>query len=133
MNWTFIQDATKRIPVAEIFIRQLIDDLDGKPIDAGLGHEVTFSYQGADYRIDLRPTNVDKIEAVFAPYIKVAEKVSSAGKARTKTSTATKTSGSGRSVDQLKAIRDWADKNGFDVSPRGRIKADVIDAFDAAH
>lgn len=119
--------------MAEIFIRQLIDDLDGKPIDAGLGHEVTFSYQGADYRIDLRPTNVDKIEAVFAPYIKVAEKVSSAGKARTKTSTATKTSGSGRSVDQLKAIRDWADKNGFDVSPRGRIKADVIDAFDAAH
>ncbi|WP_330890081.1 MULTISPECIES: Lsr2 dimerization domain-containing protein [Rhodococcus] len=42
--------------MAEIFIRQLIDDLDGKPIDPGLGHEVTFSYQGADYRIDLRPT-----------------------------------------------------------------------------
>ena len=119
--------------MAEIFIRQLIDDLDGKSIDTGLGHEVTFSYQGADYRIDLRPGNADKIEAAFAPYIKVAEKVSSAGKARTKLSTATKTSGSGRSVDQLKAIRDWAGKNGFDVSPRGRIKADVIDAFDAAH
>lgn len=86
-----------------------------------------------DYRIDLRPTNADKIESVFAPYIKVAEEVSSAGKARTKTSTATKTSGSGRSVEQLKAIRDWAGKNGFDVSPRGRIKAEVIDAFDAAH
>ncbi|WP_214515008.1 Lsr2 family protein [Rhodococcus sp. WY5] len=119
--------------MAEIFIRQIIDDLDGKPIDTGLGHEVTFSYQGADYRIDLRPTNADKIESVFAPYIKVAEEVSSAGKARTKTSTATKTSGSGRSVEQLKAIRDWAGKNGFDVSPRGRIKAEVIDAFDAAH
>ncbi|MGM5068736.1 Lsr2 family DNA-binding protein [Rhodococcus qingshengii] len=33
----------------------------------------------------------------------------------------------------MKAIREWAGKNGFDVSPRGRIKADVIDAFDAAH
>jgi hypothetical protein len=119
--------------VSEIFIRQLIDDLDGKPIDTGLGHEVTFSYQRADYRIDLRPTNADKIEAVFAPYIDAAEKVSSASKPRTKTSTAAKTSGSGRSAEQLKAIRDWADKNGFDVSPRGRIKADVIDAFDAAH
>ncbi len=31
MNWTFIQHVTKRIPVAEIFIRQLIDDLDGNP------------------------------------------------------------------------------------------------------
>lgn len=54
--------------MAEIFIRQLIDDLDGKPIGTGLGHEVTFSYQGVDYRIDLRPTNADKIEAAFAPY-----------------------------------------------------------------
>ena len=70
--------------MAEIFIRQLIDDLDGKPIDTGLRHEVTFSYQGADYRIDLRPANADKIESVFAPYIKVAEKVSSAGKVRAK-------------------------------------------------
>ncbi|PVX59696.1 histone-like nucleoid-structuring protein Lsr2 [Rhodococcus globerulus] len=119
--------------MAEIFIRQFIDDLDGKPIDTGLEHEVTFSYQGADYRIDLRPTNADKIEAVFAPYINAAEKASSAGKARTKTSAAAKTSGSGRSAEQLKAIRDWAGKNGFDVSPRGRIKAEVIDAFDAAH
>ena len=119
--------------MAEIIIRQLIDDLDGKPIDTGLGHEVTFSYQGADYRIDLRPANADKIEAVFAPYIKVAEKISSTGKPRTKTPTAAKASGSGRSAVQLKAIRDWAGNNGFEVSPRGRIKAEVIDAFDAAH
>ncbi|KPH21401.1 Lsr2 family protein [Rhodococcus sp. D-46] len=119
--------------MAEIFIRQLIDDLDGKPIDAGLGHVVTFSYQGADYRMDLRPTNADKIEAVFAPYVKVSEKVSSAGNVRAKTSPATKSSGSGRSAEQLKAIREWAGKNGFDVSPRGRIKVDVMDAFDAAH
>ncbi|NMM92311.1 Lsr2 family protein [Rhodococcus sp. SRB_17] len=119
--------------MAEIVIRQLIDDLDGKPIDTGLGHQATFSYRGADYRIDLRPTNADKIEAAFAPYIKVAEKVSSAGKSRAETSPAIKTSGSGRSAEQLKAIRDWAGKNGFEVSQRGRMKADVIDAFDAAH
>lgn len=66
--------------MAEIFIRQLIDDLDGKPIGTGLGHEVTFSYQGVDYRIDLRPINADKIEAAFAPYVKAAEKVHSADK-----------------------------------------------------
>ena len=121
--------------MAEIFIRQLIDDLDGNPIDTGLEHEVAFSYQGADYRIDLRPTNADKIEAAFAPYIKAAEKVSSTRKTRAKTviATAASGSGSGRSAEQLKAIRDWAGKNGFEVSPRGRIKADVIDAFDAAH
>lgn len=119
--------------MAEIFIRQLIDDLDGKPIDAGLGHEVSFSYQGFDYRIDLRPTNADKIEAAFAPYIKAAEKVPSSGKARTKTSGAVAVSGSGRSAEQLKAIRVWAGNNGFEVSSRGRIKSEVFEAFDAAH
>lgn len=117
--------------MAEIFIRQLVDDLDGKPIETGLGHEVTFSYHGADYRIDLRPTNADKIEAAFAPYIKVAEKIPSASRARTQTPTATKKLGSGRSAQQLKEIRDWAGKNGFDVGAKGRIN--VIDAFDAAH
>ncbi|MDF3319803.1 MULTISPECIES: Lsr2 family protein [unclassified Rhodococcus (in: high G+C Gram-positive bacteria)] len=119
--------------MAEILIRQLVDDLDGKPIDTGLGRQVTFSYQGADYRIDLRPANADKIEAAFAPFIKSAERVSAGGKVRTTTSTARKASGSGRSAEQLQAIREWAGKNGFDVSPRGRIKADVVDAFDAAH
>ena len=119
--------------MAEILIRQLVDDLDGKPIETGLGRQVTFSYQGADYRIDLRPANADKIDAAFAPYIKSAEEVSAAGKARTTTSTARKASGSGRSAEQLQAIREWAGKNGFEVSPRGRIKADVVDAFDAAH
>jgi hypothetical protein len=113
----YLFNETKKIPVAEKFIRQLIDDLAGKPIDAGLGYEVSFSYQGADYRIDRRQTNADKLEAAFALYIKVAEKVSSAGKNRAKTSTPTKTSGSGRSAEQLKAIREWAGRNGFDVSP----------------
>ncbi|WP_208722088.1 histone-like nucleoid-structuring protein Lsr2 [Rhodococcus qingshengii] len=119
--------------MAEIVIRQLIDDLDGKPIDTGLGHEITFSYQGTDYRIDLRPTNADKIEAAFAPYIKVAEKVPFAGKSRPKTPGTHAATGSGRSVEQLKAIREWAGKNGHDIAPRGRIKAEIIDAFDAEH
>ena len=119
--------------MAEILIRQLVDDLDGKPIETGLGRQVTFSYQGADYRIDLRPANADKIEAAFAPYINSAEKVSSAGKTRTSTSTARKASGSGRSAEQLQAVRVWAGRNGFDVFPRGRINADVIGAFDSAH
>uniref|UniRef100_UPI003AFAAE87 Lsr2 family DNA-binding protein n=1 Tax=Rhodococcus globerulus TaxID=33008 RepID=UPI003AFAAE87 len=79
------------------------------------------------------PNGVLPIEAAFAPYIKVAEKAPLAVKGRAKTPTATKASGSGRSVEQLKAIRVWAGKNGFDVSVRGRIKTEVIDAFDAAH
>ncbi|MDV6271288.1 Lsr2 family DNA-binding protein [Rhodococcus globerulus] len=45
----------------------------------------------------------------------------------------TQSSDSGRSAEQLKAIRYYAGKNCFDASAHGRIKADVIDAFDAAN
>jgi Lsr2 len=30
-------------------------------------------------------------------------------------------------------IRQWAEANGYDVSPRGRIKKEVIEAYDQAH
>ncbi len=116
--------------MAEIIIRQLIDDLDGKLIDTGLGHEITFSYRGVDYRIDLRPANADKMEAALAPYIQVAEKLSLTGKPNAKPA---RVPGSGRSAEQLKAIRSWAAKNGFGPPQRGRIKAEIVAAFDAAH
>ncbi|MGR6584944.1 Lsr2 family DNA-binding protein [Rhodococcus qingshengii] len=44
-----------------------------------------------------------------------------------------KNTGSGLSKEQLQAVRDWAVKNGYDVAPRGRVKAEILDAFDAAH
>ncbi|MFD6518066.1 Lsr2 family protein [Rhodococcus sp. NPDC060176] len=118
--------------MAERVIRQLIDDLDGKPIDDGFGERIQFSYQGTDYLIDLRPTNADKFNAALQPFVKVAEK---AGNVRrgTKGDATEKVTGSGRSKEQLQAVRDWAVKNGYDVAPRGRVKAEVLDAFDTAH
>ena len=35
--------------------------------------------------------------------------------------------------DELQNIRAWARANGHPVSDRGRIKADIIDAYHAAH
>ncbi|MDF3316397.1 Lsr2 family protein [Rhodococcus sp. C3V] len=116
--------------MAEIFIRTFTDDLDGKPIDSGFERRVTFSYQGADYQIDLRPTNADKLEAALAPFIQSAQKVGTAKK-NSRTQASTKTAH--RSPEQLQAIRDWANSNGYEVSSRGRIKKEIIGAFDASH
>jgi hypothetical protein len=30
-------------------------------------------------------------------------------------------------------VRDWANNNGFQVGDRGRIKTEVLTAFEAAH
>lgn len=118
--------------MAEIFIRTFTDDLDGKPIDPGFEHRVTFSYQGADYQIDLRPKNADKLEAAFAPFIQSAQKLGNAKKSGA-TQTRTQTGVASRSPEQLQAIRDWANSNGHEVSSRGRIKKEIVEAFDAVH
>jgi hypothetical protein len=39
-------------------------------------------------------------------------------------------SASGKSPAELQAIRDWANANGYEVAERGRIKADVVAAYD---
>ena len=41
-------------------------------------------------------------------------------------------SASGKSPAELAAIRDWANKNGHEVAERGRIKADIVAAYDKA-
>ncbi|MGC0367079.1 hypothetical protein ABH922_005131 [Rhodococcus sp. 27YEA15] len=117
--------------MAEIMIRQLIDDLDGNVIEDGYEDRIEFSYQGIDYVIDLRATNSAKLDAAMAPYVKAAMKVGSR-RAR-KEPVTKKVTGSGRSAEQLGAVRDWATINGYEVSPRGRIKTEIIAAFDAAH
>lgn len=37
------------------------------------------------------------------------------------------------SREQRGAVRDWANKNGFEVGNRGRIKDEIMVAFEAAH
>ena len=36
-----------------------------------------------------------------------------------------------KSDEQTQAIREWARKNGHDISERGRIPATIIEAFEA--
>ncbi len=72
----------------------------------------------------------DEFRATFDTHVKVAPRASSRG-TRSSTS-ACKSSGSGRSSEELAHVRAWARDNGHEVSERGRIKAEVIDAFDKA-
>lgn len=34
---------------------------------------------------------------------------------------------------ETRAVREWAAANGYDVSPRGKLPADVVEAYQAAH
>lgn len=98
----------------------LVDDIDGS--DAT--ETVAFGLDGTNYEIDLNDKNAAKLRDALAAYVGHARKVGGGRRTRSKSAVA----GSGPSA---KEIRDWARSNGFKVPDRGRIPADVREAFDA--
>ena len=112
--------------MAERIVRQLIDDIDGSDITDGGGEQLEFSVRGVDYRIDLSTANLAKFDKALKPYIDAAETVG--GKRRQRV----KASGAKRATVNLADIREWARGEGYDVSDRGRIRAEIVDAFHAA-
>ncbi|NIL75361.1 Lsr2 family protein [Rhodococcus sp. B10] len=108
---------------------QLVDDIDDKPIESG-GEHIAFSVNGVDYEIDLSDKNAKEFHRKLNYYIDHSARV---GGKRTKKSVGTATAGGKRAANQTKAIREWAKANGYAISARGRIPADVENAFDAAH
>lgn len=57
------------------------------------------------------------------------------GRKRTGAKDATKvaTGPAKRDPEQTRAIRDWANSNGYQVSSRGRIPGEIEEAYEAAH
>jgi len=100
----------------------LLDDIDGGPAD----ETVTFSLDGVAYEIDLSAANAAKLREAMAPWIGGARRVG--GRTRT---TAVRRGTTRSSGGKNTEIREWARANGYSVSDRGRIPAEVKAAFDA--
>lgn len=119
--------------VAERIVRILVDDLDGQELPEGAGESIEFGVRGVTYRIDLSASNATKLDKAFKPFVEAATKLRTTAR---KGSTRTVLSGAAagrRPKEQLEAIRGWARQQGHKVSNRGRIRDDIIEAFDAAH
>lgn len=111
----------------------IVDDLDGTEVSEDDAQEVTFSYKGSSYRMDLSKKNASAFDKLINPYIAAAEKVH-ASRGRPKGTSSTRAdSGSGRSKEELAAIRSWLNQNGHEVKGRGRVKGELLAIFDAAH
>ena len=110
--------------MAKQVITLLTDDLDGGEAD----RTVEFGLDGVNYTIDLSEKNAGKLRKALDPYLNVATRVGrSGGDSRLRR---TGTSSTGRaSRDQNQAIREWAGKNGYEVSERGRIPSSIVEAY----
>jgi hypothetical protein len=105
----------------------LVDDLDGGDAD----ETVSFALDGATYEIDLSSSNAAKLRDALASYVGHARRLSR-GSSRPGSSVR---GGLRARVDreQTQAIREWARKNGHQVSERGRIPATILDAYNSSH
>jgi nucleoid-associated protein Lsr2 len=110
----------------------LSDDLDDS---ISADETVTFALDGTTYEIDLSEKNAEEMRDAFGKYVSAARKVSGRSSGRASGAGRSRATGGGGRMDreQAGAIRDWARKNGHEVSDRGRIPASVVEAFEAAH
>jgi hypothetical protein len=100
----------------------LVDDLDASTAD----ETVTFGLDGVSYEIDLSSGNAGKLRKELAQYVEHARKASNAPSRRRRTR-----SGAGR--EQSARIREWAKQHGKKISERGRIPAEILAEYEAAH
>ena len=118
--------------MARRIVHQLVDDIDGTLLEVGEGETVLFSVDGVAYEIDLTDENAAALRGALDRYIKAARTVSSARA----TSSASSSGGRKRrrsGQQDYSDVREWAKKNGYQVSDRGRVPASVLEAYEAAH
>ena len=104
----------------------LVDDIDGSEAT----ETVTCGLDGTTYEIDLNDKNAGALRDALATYVGHGRKVG-AGPRRGRRSSSS--SGGAANGPSAKEIRDWARANGHDVPDRGRVSAEVREAYDAAH
>lgn len=111
-------------PMARKVIVELIDDYDGK---SKAEETVRFRLDGVEYEIDLSTKNARKLRVVFEQWTASGRRMGRGARS--------KSSATGRTVanrEKTGAIRKWARDNGYTVSSRGRIQADIVEAYNKA-
>ena len=118
--------------MAQRTVVTLEDDIDGGSAD----ETVTFALDGISYEIDLKSANAAALRDALATYVAHGRRTSGRSSAVARAPRARSggsTGGASARRGDNSAIREWARGNGHSVNERGRIPADVIAAYDAAH
>ena len=149
--------------MAKVVTTHYEDDLDGTRLGDDELDTVEFAYRGTSYTLELGPKNGTQFDADMAKYIEAAIRAQQrgqdgdaepaqgapaatarrTGRTRPLVGKSNRTAGrrkvAGRksveqpTADQRRAIREWANSNGHNISSRGRLANEVIEAFNAAH
>ncbi|MFD9368552.1 Lsr2 family protein [Streptomyces sp. NPDC060020] len=99
----------------------LVDDLDGSEAT----QTVLFALDGKTYEIDLNDAHAAKLREDLAPFLGAARKTSGGR-------TTARRMGTGKPANDTAAIRAWAKATGLEVNDRGRVPADIKEAYEKA-
>lgn len=103
----------------------LVDDLDASEAS----ETVSFALDGTSYEVDLNDQHADELRGALAVYVGHGRRVSG----RKTSSPSRRSSAGAASGPSAREIRDWARSTNRSVPERGRIPADLREAFDAAN
>ena len=104
-------------------ITELVDDIDGSTAE----ETVSFALDGVEYEIDLSLPNASNLRQGLDEYVSKGRRIGG----RAKRAPARGRPGADKA--DTGAIREWARTHGLKVSGRGRIPADVAQAYRSAH
>ena len=118
--------------MAQKTIVTLVDDLTGE--EAENISTVQFALDGVTYELDLSDENSTKLRDALSPYAKAGRKIGGRRRSGPRPGQAIKNTGgaAGYTRETLKSIREWAKKNGHNVRDRGRLPAEVLQAWQTA-
>ena len=104
----------------------LVDDIDGS--DAA--ETVSFALDGVDYEIDLSDRHAAELRDAVAVYVGHARRTGGRRKGARRSSGPGSAGGGDASAADIRA---WARDNGWEVPERGRVSAEVREAYAAAN
>lgn len=105
----------------------LVDDLDGS--DAV--ETVSFALDGVDYEIDLNEQHAAELRNALSLYVGHGRRTG--GRRRTSSGGTRRSAAASADGPSAAEIRAWARENGYEVPERGRVSAEVREAYAAAH
>lgn len=125
------QHSARAVPMARKSVLVVVDDISGNTLPDKQGQTVRFGLDGQDYEIDLSADNAADFRRSVRRYVDAGRRPDQRAPQRATRARATKPATKSPGREDTAAIRQWARSHGHQVSDRGRIPSDVLQAYAA--
>lgn len=95
--------------------------------------QITFSFSGSTYEIDLTGKEQDQLAAALQPYVSSGRRISGRGTPKVAVAPVSRRGKAAEARPNPRDVRAWAAKKGIKVSDRGRVPASVMEQYLASN